>query len=118
MNDKCICEKCGAEMKPLSEIYPIGMTCPNCGWGWATTYIDPINLDENDYHMILVSSENSFSNIKIISEIANCNFIDAKKKIENAPTVIFIGKAVDVKNIIERLDNTKISIKIEPDFPY
>ena len=81
MNDKCICEKCGVEMKPLSEIYPIGMTCPNCGWGWATTYIDPINLDESDYQMILVSSENSFSNIKIISEIANCNYIDAKKKI-------------------------------------
>ena len=44
MNDKCICEKCGAEMKPLSDFSPVGMTCPNCGWGWATTYIDPIKL--------------------------------------------------------------------------
>jgi hypothetical protein len=55
-DDIVICEKCGAEMKPLSDIYPVGMTCPNCGWGWATTYIDPINLDESDYHIILVSS--------------------------------------------------------------
>ena len=118
MNDKCICEKCGAEMKPLSEIYPIGMTCPNCGWGWATTYIDPINLDESDYHMILVSSENSFSNIKIISEIANCNYIEAKNMIENAPTEIFRGNAVEIKEIKQKLESASIDFKIEPKFPY
>lgn len=28
------------------------------------------------------------------------------------------AEAVDVKNITERLDNIKIGIKIEPDFPY
>lgn len=27
-DDIVICEKCGAEMKPLSDIYPVGMTCP------------------------------------------------------------------------------------------
>ena len=99
MSDKCICEKCGAEMKPLSELYPIGMTCPNCGWGWTTTYIDPINLDENDYRMILVSSENSLSNIKLVSETANCNYVEAKKLIEKPHVEIFCGKAVEVKKI-------------------
>ena len=105
-------------MKPLSELYPIGMTCPNCGWGWATTYIDPINLDEGDYHIILVSSENSLSNIKLVSETANCNYVEAKKLIENVPVEIFCGKAVEVKAIKEKLGAANIEIKIEPEFPY
>ena len=105
-------------MKPLSDFSPVGMTCPNCGWGWATTYIDPINLDESDYHMILVSSENSLSNIKLVSKTANCNYIEAKKLIENAPVEIFCGKAVDVKTIKDKLETANIEIKIEPDFPY
>lgn len=113
-----ICEKCGAEIKPLSELYPIGMTCPNCGWGWATTYIDPINLDENDYRMILVSSENSLSNIKLVSETVNCNYVEAKKLIEKALVEIFCGKAVEVKTIKEKLEAANIEIRIEPEFPY
>lgn len=117
-DDIVICEKCGDEMKPLSELYPIGMTCPNCGWGWATTYIDPINLDENDYRMILVSSENSLSNIKLVSETANCNYVEAKKLIEKAPVEIFCGKAVEVKTIKEKLEAANIEIRIEPEFPY
>ena len=118
MNDKCICEKCGNEMKPLSDIYPIGMTCPNCGWGWATTYIDSINLDESDYHVILVSNDNSLSIIKMVSETSNCNYVEAKKLIENAPVEIFSGKAVEVKTIKEKLETANIKFRIEPEFPY
>ncbi len=118
MNDMNICEKCGNEMKPLSDIYPIGMTCPNCGWGWATTYIDPINLDECDYHVILTSEDCSLSIIKIISDIANCNYVESKKMIENAPVEIFCGKAVDIKVIKERLETANIEFSIEPEYPY
>ena len=118
MNDKFICEKCGNEMKPLSDIYPIGMTCPNCGWGWATTYIDPINLDESDYHIILVSGDNSLTTIKKVSETANCNFVEAKKMIEKAPVEIFCGKAVAVKAVKKKLEAANIDVKIEPEFPY
>jgi large subunit ribosomal protein L7/L12 len=118
MNDKCICEKCGAEMKPLSDIYPVGMTCPNCGWGWATTYIDPINLDEINYHVILVSSDNSLSNIKMVSETANCNYVEAKKLINNVPVEVFHGQAVEVKTIKENFEKADINFRIEPEFPY
>jgi large subunit ribosomal protein L7/L12 len=118
MNDTCICEKCGAEMKPLSDIYPVGMTCPNCGWGWATTYIDPINLDEINYHVILLSSGNSLSNIKMVSETANCNYVEAKKMINNAPVEVFHGQAVEVKAIKEKLEEAGIDFRIEPEFPY
>lgn len=118
MNDKCICKKCGHEMKPLSDIHPIGMTCPNCGWGWATTYIDPINIDECDYHVIVTSGDNSLSVIKVVSDIANCNYIEAKKIIENTPAEIYIGKAVNVKAIMEQLKSAGIDFSIKPEFPY
>ena len=46
MNKEYICEKCGTEMVPIDKKIPVGLTCPNCGWGWATTYIDPIIEDD------------------------------------------------------------------------
>ena len=73
---------------------------------------------EGDYHIILVSSENSLSNIKLVSETANCNYVEAKKLIENVPVEIFCGKAVEVKAIKEKLGAANIEIKIEPEFPY
>ena len=96
-DDIVICEKCGAEMKPLSDIYPVGMTCPNCGWGWATTYIEPILSDSTDYHVVLVSSNNSLTSIKAVSEVANCNYIEAKKLISHAPVRYFTDKLLRLR---------------------
>ena len=118
MNDAIICEKCGNEMKPLSEIYPIGMTCPNCGWGWATTYIEPIRADSMNYHIVLLSANTALPNIKLISKIAGCNYLDAKKLIETTPREIFCGNAVEVKAFKEMLETANIEISIDPEFPY
>lgn len=119
MNEKCICEKCGNEMKPLSDIYPVGMTCPNCGWGWATTYIEPIREDDTDYHIVLsVPYKPSLDKIRIIAGIANCNYIEAKDLSEKAPVEIYCGKAVNVRSIREKLEAAGIEIRIEPEFPY
>ena len=118
MNEKILCEKCGHEMVSISETNPIGMTCTNCGWGWATTYIEPILTDTVDYRVILVSDNKSLSSIKIVSKTTNCNYIEAKKIIEKAPIEIFCGQAVDVKKIKEKFEAVNIEIKIEPEFPY
>lgn len=79
MSEKTYCEKCGSEMKVINENHPDGMTCQNCGWGWVTSYFEPILSDTYDYHIILLPCENSLLAIKTVSEIANCNYIDAKK---------------------------------------
>ena len=102
MNKEYICEKCGTEMVPIDKKIPVGLTCPNCGWGWATTYIDPIIEDD----------------IKTVSAIAKCNYIKAKEYIDNAPVELFRGKAIEVKNLKEQLDSANISFVIVPDFPY
>ena len=56
--------------------------------------------------------------LKLVSEIAGCNYIEAKMMIEKAPVEIFSGKAIDIMEIKEKLETANIDFKIEPEFPY
>ena len=105
-------------MTYFQEAHTCGWMCPVCGDGVATTYIEPILSDIIDYHVILMSDDKSLTIIKIVSKIANCNYLEAKQMIENSPVEFFCGKAVDVKPIKEKLEAASIKIKIEPEFPY
>lgn len=119
MSEKTICEKCGAEMLPIDPHKPVGMKCPKCGWGWATTYIEPIKEDATDYTILLLAGNApSKESIKTIAGIAGISFLQAKKMIENAPTSLFVGKAVKVKEIIATLEDSAINYQVEPKYPY
>jgi ribosomal protein L7/L12 len=119
MNNKIICEKCGAEMLPIDPNKPVGMTCPNCGWGWATTYIDPEQEDDTVY-VISLSKGNiaTIAAVKAISKITNKNFVQAKKIIENSPVDIYSGNAVQVKDVLLLLESLSMAYCITPEFPY
>ncbi|MBQ2040105.1 MAG: hypothetical protein II486_11705 [Thermoguttaceae bacterium] len=116
--EKIVCEKCGAEMHDIQTSYTMGMECPNCGWGWVTTYNEPIEVDYSVYHVVLDSKDGSLVNVKLVASIVNCNYLRAKRIIENAPSEIFSGKAVDVREIRDRLVQAGMAFRIEPDFPY
>ena len=116
--EKIVCEKCGAEMHIVRDSYQMGMECPNCGWGWVTTYNEPIEVDYSVYHVVLDSKDSSLANVKLVASIVNCNYLWAKRIIENAPSEIFSGKAVDVREIRDRLVQAGVAFRIEPDFPY
>lgn len=116
--EKIVCEKCGAEMHIVRDSYQTGMKCPNCGWGWVTQYNEPIVEDRNKYRVILDSKDTSLVNVKLVASIVNCNYLRAKRIIENAPSEIFSGKAVDVREIRDRLVQAGMAFRIEPDFPY
>lgn len=113
-----LCEKCGAEMNPIHQGFTVGAECPNCGWGYVTSYIPPMYSDTRTYSVILDSNQYSVERVKLIASIANCNFIHAKKLIESAPVSIFSGRAVEVKAIKEKLEEAHIACSIEPEFPY
>ena len=119
MNNKILCEKCGAEMLPIDSNKPVGMTCPNCGWGWATTYIDPEQEDDTVY-VISLSKGNIATRaaVKAISKITNKNFVQAKKTIENSPVDIYAGNAVQVKDVLLLLESLSLAYYITPEFPY
>ncbi len=116
--EKIVCEKCGAEMHDIQTSYTLGMKCPNCGWGWVTTYNEPIEVDYSVYHVVLDSKDSSLVNVKLVASIVNCNYLRAKRIIENSPSEIFSGKAVDVREIRDRLVQAGVAFRIEPDFPY
>lgn len=117
MNEKT-CEKCGCEMKKIEDELSVGMECPSCGWGWVTTDISSILLDETEYSVVLDINDSSIKNIKVISDIANCNFVKAKSIMESEFRTIYRGRATDIKDIKEILDGSKIKYHIEPDYNY
>ena len=106
-------------MVPTDESKPIGMNCPNCGWGWATTYIDPILEDDKEYSLIILEGNKTEKNVlKAIAKIAECNFIKAKEIIADAPFVIKKGRASEIKNDKAMLEENEIAYSIGPEFIY
>lgn len=114
--EKILCEKCGSEMRRIDELCTVGMDCPNCGWCLVTT--NPIISDRQTYNIFLNSNKSSLNHIKLISSIANCNYITAKKLIESAPVPIFCGSAIEVRSIKKKLEDADVTYSIEPKFPY
>lgn len=117
MKEKIICEKCGNEMTAYIRGSSCGMECSNCGWGCATTYTDPIKLDNADYTLCITPVENpSIEIIRCIAQLLSCNFLCAKKKLQQK--IIITDKAPSIRSIITELDKNNITYVITPDFPY
>ena len=129
MNEIIICEKCGEQMKSIAKEHTVGMTCPNCGWGWVTSHFDPIDTDQTDYSIFLkVGNPASVDNIKLIASICSKNFIEAKKILQTDVDVCIYtatnessadySKAGKVRHIAALLKNAQLDFYITPAFPY
>lgn len=119
MIEKIICEKCGAEMVPIDPEKPVGMECPECGWGWATTYIEPKNEDPTVYKIVLnQGNDDTKDNLKLVAKIMNCNLLKAKAVISETDTILAEGKALEMEGFIDLLVQSTIKYHIEPEWPY
>ncbi|MBR1986470.1 MAG: hypothetical protein IKA24_06255 [Mogibacterium sp.] len=122
MKENVICEKCGSVMGPIVPDKPvgsIGMECPKCGWGWATTYIEPKYEDETVYKVVLDrGSDATKENIKVIASIMNCNYLRAKEVIADAGFILAEGKAAEIEESTRLLLRSSIKYYIEPEWPY
>ena len=117
--ENVVCEMCGTEMIPFNEGLSCGMTCPKCSWGWVTTRFDPIHADTTDYRIILQPGNPvRRETIRAVSDIANVNYIQAKKMIETAPVTVFEGEACDIVTAVAELKAQNLIHVIHPDFPY
>ena len=94
-----------------------------------TTNIGSIADDNTDYEIWLQpGNTGNTSNIKLVADIANVNFVQAKQLLDsNCATMIYkavsesattMPKAQRVQIIAKRLKETEISFSISPDFPY
>lgn len=120
MSNEIMCEKCGSLMRSLDSQKPIGMTCDKCGWGWATSFVEPIYNDMQIY-IVTLSSVASVTKetIKTIAEITGQNFLQTKKTLENLPQVVFTGKAPEVAKICGIMKSSQeVEFEVSPEFPY
>ncbi len=56
--------------------------------------------------------------IRLISEISNMNFLEAKRLLENAPKSFASGKATDINGAIIKLKDAGINFTVTPEYPY
>lgn len=113
------CEKCKTNMIRVCEDSVQGWSCPVCGWGILTTYIDKIHQDMTEYSIYVKSIANIDKNkIKVISQIAEVNYITAKQMLEKENICILKAKALDIKKAIYELENVNIPFEVIPEFNY
>ena len=71
-------------MKPYKQGHCGGITCTKCDFGCATTCFPKMEKDSTNYEIYLQPNNVvSRENIKIISKIANLNYLESKKVLES-----------------------------------
>jgi hypothetical protein len=112
------CEKCGAIMFPFKAGSTVGMTCPKCGWGWATTQFEPIVEDRTVYVIkIDCHFKPTREQFKVLSFILNVNYLGVRKLL-NEGNASFEGLALDIRDKLKMLKDTEINYSVSPNFPY
>ena len=120
MHERMLCEDCWIEMKQHKNGHTLSWVCENCGYNITTSFFEPYEDDPNTYSIYLNSEhKGTLEEIKLISEIAKCKYLEAKKILRTiGPTEIFRGKAVEVISIREKLEKIGLVFSIFPEFPY
>jgi hypothetical protein len=114
-----ICPECGSDLEGLVEGSSMGSRCPACGWSVVTTFALPILEDEREYTIILMpGGAPTREALKAISRIAMRNSVTAKQLMEGAPATLFSGRAAEVLERKNELEDAGVLIEVRPDFPY
>lgn len=117
--NKVLCEKCKTNMIPVRGNSVQGWSCPVCGWGILTTYIDKIYQDMTEYSICTKSIANiDKDKIKVVSQIAGVNYIVAKQMLEKEGICILKAKAIEIKKAICELENGNIPFEVISEFNY
>lgn len=114
-----ICDNCGMEMQSSIEGSTLTWACPSCGNAVARTYIEPIRADATAYSLELAGKgEASRGAIRVVAGIAGCNFLAAKRLIEEGTGDLLHGNALGIRDAARALDGVGLPYSISPAFPY
>ncbi len=114
-----ICPACGSRLEGFIEGSCMGQRCPTCGWSVVATYLLPIQLDEREYAITLPPGcAPTKDALKAVSRLMMCNYLGARRMIQDAPTTLFSGRAPEVLEHKRALEGAGVPIAITPDFPY
>lgn len=95
------------------------VTCPECGWGYATTKFERIDEDRANYTISIVpSNAPTTEQIKAVSQLCGSNFLKAKATLEDGLANAYTGKARDLYEKKILLDKAKVAYEINPSYTY
>ena len=84
MEKKNKCDICHKELIPIIKGHSLILTCSEHGGRIATTHFSDMELDSTNYEIFLQPNNTvNKENIKIVSEIANLNYLESKKVLES-----------------------------------
>ena len=113
-----ICEKCNTEMTYFKNGQSQGWTCPNCGNGLVTSFVDDMQLDENTYTVTLLPNVSpSASALKVVSKVSGLNILESKKLSLEGGELIK-GRAHKISDSINQIKTVGLLFKISPEYPY
>ncbi|MEM7712689.1 MAG: hypothetical protein AAF349_03785 [Cyanobacteria bacterium P01_A01_bin.68] len=114
------CQYCGNNLKHRIQDSTQGLFCNQCDkWILVTTYIPEIRRDETRYKMYLrfANSKNK-QHIIALAKVANINFLQARKLIQQDKPLILEDEAVVVDKARTIFNDLSIQYHIKPLFPY
>lgn len=113
------CKNCGADTEFRVEGSTEGFFCTKCDWALVTTHIPEIAKDSTHYKMYLLSADpNNKDQIKLLSQVANINYLQARKMAREDMPLIIEGEAVVIDKARDALNQVSIEYDIKPSFPY
>ncbi|WP_445571471.1 hypothetical protein [Pseudomonas sp. E102] len=113
-----LCERCGGDLKIFKEASAQGVRCADCGWSVVTTHIEEIKLDEVEYSVSCVGDYKSEAHVRVVSDVAGCNFLVSRKKLQSGSFLVFVGQAEEVLRVRNALVSVGIECNISPDFKW
>ena len=113
------CEECRANLEHRIQGSTQGLFCHQCNeWVIVTTYIPEIVRDRTQYRMYLCCADsNNKEHIKALAKLANINFLQAKKMIQEDRALIFEDNAFAINRVRKVFNYLLIKYDIEPLFP-
>ena len=113
------CPICGKDLRTRIEGSTQITECSSCDYSVATSYIDPIYEDNEDYRIIIDACETPDKKQYILlSKISGTNTLGVKKLLDKLPAELYVGKASDIKEIVSALNEAEIRYHIDPVFKY
>lgn len=112
-----ICEECGNEMIWFRDGSVQGWKCPDCQWSVLTTCIDEIYSDMTVYSIYLIQHQvASKEQLNMVSKIANVNYIQARKMLNESKVLLCRGSAIETKDNLNKLRAFGLQYQVKPEF--
>ena len=120
MEDFNVCPECSDRLIFYRQDSTQSCNClnPKCEYGFATTYIPEIELDETVYSLYITSLGDDWKQAMVFLSLRFNLGINAARKFKDSRELLLSGSAAEIFKVREELNRKGISVAIEPEYQY